>query len=758
MDGRRRWKDANMKHIELAEKDKTKEKNTLSSSKPHHRLSRRRTVSRYADESKDVGYSRLISNFRLSDWTRNFCVKTQLLSKQDKESFIDQQGVQRYTDSWQVVKDSSTTDESWDQYFFHTGCTKLSHLLEVYHSLKNEDNTSEEHASPTIPEDPLARSLLNQYAYLSEWQRLWIYFESDKKDEFAEYAPLFRILIEFLFHPIVQRMLVVLVVYNVVVTVCLLCIFPKALDYLEIMDFCFQIFFEPVTYFAMVVAYRGTTAIFSVVARDTSRLPAQPPTSPPPPPQQKAAEEEEDPSSSSSSWQFADRLNISSLEQTPSLLHHFTAVRQELARRIQRECSLLLHFSCASSRPLVCCCGLYRESQQSSRWRLLQARRSAEIRAQRGRRKLSYHEILNISLKFLIRANGVAPNRILFDHWTYRLGLLFIALVFPAYLLAAQYLTNLVVVLGQTCAHQRQTDTCQYFLFLTILTGGTLTKYLVQLVYGMSVLVGLLSLAYGAEIAFRLSHSFLSKTKSLRRVEDLDIEDMLLGHLPPPGPQETITSSGEQAAILSALHTPSPSSAADRSKDVDPRSQLPVSLSLPLGLPGPGASAEELAGHPLLSWVRRDAIEHYFFICEVLRSSDQIWSPALSLVFLVGTFNTCVYVIFLLTQREDISYRTFISLLVFVVVRVLIFFVYPVASICHANAYNGELLNAFARSSRQDFALIGGCREWVDFMAACPAAWTFHGLWITWERLFGLLWTFLAAGLASAIASIAAFA
>jgi hypothetical protein len=94
-----------------------------------------------------------------------------------------------------------------------------------------------------------------------------------------------------------------------------------------------------------------------------------------------------------------------------------------------------------------------------------------------------------------------------------------------------------------------------------------------------------------------------------------------------------------------------------------------------------------------------------------------------------------------------------VRLIIFVVVRVLLLFVYPIASLCHANASTTELTSFFAKSSKEDFRLIGGCQEWVEFTTSCPAVWTFMGLWITWDRLFGLMWTFLAAALASGIAT-----
>jgi hypothetical protein len=164
---------------------------------------------------------------------------------------------------------------------------------------------------------------------------------------------------------------------------------------------------------------------------------------------------------------------------------------------------------------------------------------------------------------------------------------------------------------------------------------------------------------------------------------------------------------------------------------------------------------DDVSQNPLYNWVKRDAIEHYFFICEVFSASDKIWSPALLGIFSLGIIIAVLYIAFFSGgDAKSIRVLTLSQLIIYVIVRFLILFVYPIASLCHANAYIYELTAFFSKSSTDDFQLIGGCQQWVNFTTSCPAAWTFMGLWITWDRLFGLLWTFFAAGLASALAAI----
>jgi hypothetical protein len=345
--------------------------------------------------------------------------------------------------------------------------------------------------------------------------------------------------------------------------------------------------------------------------------------------------------------------------------------------------------------------------------------------------------------------NGVNPNHINFDRWSYRVVLVFIIVVYPLYLFFSGYLAADIAQLNQRCEGIFRFDTgfCGFFFVQFILTGAQLTKFIPQVLFGASIMIALVSLGYGAEIVYRLVDAFLVKFRSLRRIEECNIEDIFNSSLYKESSQ---LSQGEEmqpissSSVRSALHPQK-----DRTEDAPNNEDAATVLSNRFG----DEINQDLSQHPLYSWVKRDAIEHYFFICEVFSASDKIWSSALSFIFFVAAVLITVYVAFITVHGENVTTSILIQVVIYVVVRFLLLFVYPIASLCHANASVTELTAFFSKSSKEDSKLIGGCQEWVEFTTSCPAAWTFMGLLMTWDRLFGLLWTFLAAGLASGVAT-----
>ena len=77
-------------------------------------------------------------------------------------------------------------------------------------------------------------------------------------------------------------------------------------------------------------------------------------------------------------------------------------------------------------------------------------------------------------------------------------------------------------------------------------------------------------------------------------------------------------------------------------------------------------------------------------------------------------------------------------------IRVFVLVIYPIISLAHANAYVYALREQFLVAAPDDFSVIGGRDIWLDYLERVPAIWTVYGLWVTWDRLTGLLWTCVA--------------
>ena len=806
-------------------------------------------------KDKELSYSRVISNYRLSDWLKKFCISTKVLHHDDRDTFVDDQGIHRFKETWKEVPEIyyDLETDNYENFFLKTGCMRLSYLYDYF---IHQDENNEDENGLKLPSRPPEN--LQSHAYISEWQRLWIFLENDESDELAEHAPLYRLIIEFLFHPRMQTVMMVLLAYNYLLNIILIALFPTALNGIAIFYVFFDLVVQSVTYFAIVVVYRGIVSqpdpsifqdeVFALdghaagdaaggggggggrggagdnrisdlsdVTNDNVLNPFPTNTT--------AHHADNIAGTDPSNGQASKKIDIQKITKTTNLKRHFQYVRKELFGRIRYELSLIhpIFAFCFSPSPET-----ISAIRKQKTFFLLQNKKQ--------KRKLSYHEILNISLKFLTRINGINMKKINFDRISYRCIILFIVTIYPLYLFLFQYGFTYFYEIGHERCHginqpdKENTTFCNYSFWFFVLSGATLTKFFVQLIYGMSVLIALVSLAYGAEVAYRLADSFIVKFKSLRRVEEYDLEEYFFSSAYGPDEEGRVSEKGGGGGggaggsrkdkkddrrksnnlfgpadrysksrvsftqiynnnnnsnspghphqrppaaaedILAMTHNPmrpnpNPPLPPSNSSNQASNEIAEISRRASFGESSVGSdkkflhseSDQDISDHPLYFWVKRDATEHYFFICEVFQASDKIWSPALSGIFFICFGTTLVFALFATVSGNLLNIYAIIQIIIYIVVRILILFIYPIVCLCHANRYIYELVNAFKRSSKEDFQLIGGCERWSEFITNCPAAWTFYGLWITWDRLFGMIWTFAAAGMASLIGTLYTF-
>lgn len=422
-------------------------------------------------------------------------------------------------------------------------------------------------------------------------------------------------------------------------------------------------------------------------------------------------------------------VSISAMTNSTNIFNHFRMIRRELVSRVKFELSRL--------HPLLARCFSF--NFQNIR---MQQKQERFLRYRVRMKKLSYHEILNIALKFLVDINHVNMQSINFDRPTYRLILLFICIVFPIYVFFSRTLVWYIIAPISQCPNGLLTsdsaEVCRYYFYFLLLTLGSMTLYFVQLIFGMSIMVALVSLSYGSEIAYRLTDAWIKKFKSLRRVEEYDMEEFIDQNL-----------EKKKNASIGRNHSGRSVKAAVVTSD----EVMPFVSKRQFHF----ESEKNICEHPLYYWIKRDATEHYFFICEVFQASDRIWSPALTFIFLMAVGIALVAVLSAVLLGNISHPIVLLQTIIFASVRIFVLFIYPLMSLCHANAYIYELTNCFKRASKDDFQLIGGCEQWIDFMENCPAAWTYNGIWITWDRLLGLVWTFAAAAVASGLGTLLSF-
>lgn len=158
--------------------------------------------------------------------------------------------------------------------------------------------------------------------------------------------------------------------------------------------------------------------------------------------------------------------------------------------------------------------------------------------------------------------------------------------------------------------------------------------------------------------------------------------------------------------------------------------------------------------------IRNDAYERYLLIHQFLTRSSQVWNTYLT-IFLAATFLVFLYsslivfisaysIVGLLQMEWQISaFMCFVTPLVLIskanaatqlVQKMFLYSVPP-----HANADLPMLESGLSFAKTQNdlsggnFALIGGRREWLEFLASAPLQWTILGVPITFERLTGFV-------------------
>eukprot|EP01034_Spumella_vulgaris_P027734 gene27734-34501_t len=322
---------------------------------------------------------------------------------------------------------------------------------------------------------------------------------------------------------------------------------------------------------------------------------------------------------------------------------------------------------------------------------------------------LSYYNLLNISLKFLTRHNGITIKETNFNRMQYRICLLLVVFFMPFY----TFYLIIYVPYWASCNVKDSKD-CNFAYYYLIFTLGNATGYFLHYIFASSVIVALVGLAYGAEIAYRMTDSWIVRFEDLRRI---------------PMPSE----GGE-----------------DDEKEKDVRDTFSTaSGDTPLNFSTNNAGSG-VANKDLFEMLQRDACEHYMFIREYMNQAGQLWSIALVGVFGVFVFIIVAYLYALLVLKE----KTMLlrdGVITFIVIRFVVLVIYPIVSLSHANSFCYALQDLFTVAAPKDFEIIGGREMWINFLTSAPAVWTVFGIWVTWDKLVGFLWAVGSTGAAIVI-------
>lgn len=585
--------------------------------------------------------------------------------KELEATFIDESGVKRYTDTWLPVTESFKTDDEESSLNEYT-------IKEI--SIQSISHGEEQRK-------------LYRVKFLTDWERLFKKYHNDMDDEIALHAPLLKLFIDGIFHNTTLYILSAINVYNCIAIIAIL-------QYYEPNSSSIDIFLDIVNFLAFQIIYLAVRTLYKGAMFGE-------------PVDRSAEYKKED--------DHANELDTSG-----------TADRVEFERKVQPQKAYArrsLHWF--STIVLIC-----KTSWKDTLALFGHCRCCKEAGAEIGVAEkqlfasLSYYQLLNTSLKFMTRHCETDLNKHKIYKTSYRLVLLFVLYLLPIYLFIYNSVGvyQLAFSVCQAALHESDATLKEVLdemcnLYLTVIGGsfGYLTIVISRYICASAVVVALLGLVFGAEIAYTLTDCWIRRFIALRRTE-VDQVDM---HKNDRGD-----------ADADAGSTASHNSDIDNDNDSDNDNDMIRNVHTKSSKKSSEKSPEKLASNKideLTKALSRDAFEQYAFIKEYMHQAGSIWSPAF-----IGFIILAMYLLFfafynISKSSNDLGVRMkasqIISYFIYTIVRLLILFVFPVCCLAHANGVVFLLQEKFKHAVPNDFAAIGGRTIWTEYLNAAPMAW-----------------------------------
>lgn len=138
-----------------------------------------------------------------------------------------------------------------------------------------------------------------------------------------------------------------------------------------------------------------------------------------------------------------------------------------------------------------------------------------------------------------------------------------------------------------------------------------------------------------------------------------------------------------------------------------------------------------------ISLIRGDAVECYLFRQRIIRGVSDTWNLFL-VVYLVAI---CILMIATIVQkiRSPAKYYPMYIFIIYMGIA-LIFLLFPLVGIAHANFGSDKLKSKIFLSSLEDFSALGGRDKWIKYISSNPTYWTIFNVAITCK--FFVLWWF----------------
>eukprot|EP01035_Chromulina_nebulosa_P026792 gene26792-35119_t len=218
----------------------------------------------------------------------------------------------------------------------------------------------------------------------------------------------------------------------------------------------------------------------------------------------------------------------------------------------------------------------------------------------------SFDQLLNIALKYVTHHCGVSARDVNLNRRGYKLAFLSLFTVLPVFCLLSMVREWLVAI--DICNEQGQSSvSCQNIIILTVLQLGSLTTAVSSYLLFGTLIVSIIGLIYGTELAYHLTNHWIRRFVGLRKVSVQSVEDH----------------NGVSRLEVSAVHQ-SASSAVESLEDG------PASTSASSG-------EERLSLQDVANYLKTDAVEQYLFLVEYMRQCGVTWSAVIVGLYIYAT-------------------------------------------------------------------------------------------------------------------------
>ena len=473
---------------------------TLSDSAKSHVNQPKKRISLHA-QLQDISY-----RIDLHEWlVENQCVRsfTQIHHNHNGGIFMAADGILRYENTWlpaEVEAENKIARNGSSYLFQKTGCYEMTLIL------RSADGNGDGSADLESQHATMIR-------FLGDWEKLWSIFAENQSgsDFLRRHIPLLRVFIAFFFHKRTAQTLIGLILYNLV----LFQVYHQVSGTASSIGFLIsagESLLIIALYTAFYRLYKGsiwsmiTLGLFDAKNKFKNDNEAAPTT------------RNERPKSSANAKEYSS--------YTLHDIHWTGAMRQVL--------SVTYSALCGNG-------GNTHTSTSTSAGGSMDNNTSSPIHDHRhGKRYRRYDaetfdDLLNITLKFLTVYGAFQTNSIHFHRWSYRAALLSAVTLWPLVLIVSTYASEIPTILLACSASSTNNGVC---LGATIYAGGSLfflTIILVNCLFFGSVVVCLVGLCYGTEIAYWVTDSWMARFSSLRRVatkvEEQEKINILIDHV-----------------------------------------------------------------------------------------------------------------------------------------------------------------------------------------------------------------------------------